>query len=114
MRGNEDRGYIIGHVGGHVEYRLPYLTLRNLTLPWPYLTLPYPTYRTYPTLPYSTLPHLTLPSYLKAGTEDFMERRMSENFDLDVQGLQDDAPPDTSASLVALAAQLVEVRGRGG
>lgn len=39
-----------------------------------------------------------------------MERRMSDNFDLDVQGLQDDAPPDTSASLVALAAQLVEVR----
>ena len=56
------------------------------------------------------LPRVSLRHSLQAGTEDFMERRMSDNFDLDVQGLQDDAPPDTSASLVALAAQLVEVR----
>lgn len=34
---------------------------------------------------------------------------MCDRFELDVQTLQEDAPPDTSASLVALAAQLVEV-----
>ncbi|CAN0193091.1 unnamed protein product, partial [Ectocarpus fasciculatus] len=44
----------------------------------------------------------------KAGTDDFIERRMSDQFEVDVQALQEDAPPDTSASLVALAAQLVE------
>lgn len=46
----------------------------------------------------------------QAGTDDFIERRMSDQFEVDVQALQEDAPPDTSASLVALAAQLVEVR----
>lgn len=35
---------------------------------------------------------------------------MSENFELDVQGLEDDAPSDTNPSLVALAKELVEVR----
>lgn len=34
---------------------------------------------------------------------------MSDGFEVDVQGLQDDAPPDTNASLVALARELVEV-----
>eukprot|EP00903_Cladosiphon_okamuranus_P018790 g17286.t1 len=44
----------------------------------------------------------------KAGADEFMERRMCDRFELDVQTLQEEAPPDTSASLVALAAQLVE------
>lgn len=46
---------------------------------------------------------------VQAGSEDFIERRMADRFELDVQTLQEDAPPDTNPSLVELAAQLVQV-----
>lgn len=48
--------------------------------------------------------------YTQAGTEEFIERRMADGYELDVQGLQDEAPRDANASLVALARELVEVR----
>ncbi|CAM9666824.1 unnamed protein product, partial [Ascophyllum nodosum] len=44
----------------------------------------------------------------KAGADEFIERRMADQFELDVQTLQEDAPTDASPSLVALAAQLIE------
>lgn len=46
---------------------------------------------------------------VQAGSDDFIERRMADRFELDVQTLQEDAPPDTNPSLVELAAQLVQV-----
>ena len=65
-----------------------------------------PSFSSHP-VPYHPIPSLSIPS--QAGADEFMERRMCDRFELDVQALQEDAPPDTSASLVALAAQLVEV-----
>ena len=50
------------------------------------------------------------PSGSQAGADEFIERRMADQFELDVQTLQEDAPTDASPSLVALAAQLIEVR----
>lgn len=54
---------------------------------------------------------LLVSAAFQAGTEEFIDRRMADGYEVDVQALQDEAPRDANASLVALARELIEVRG---